>query len=118
MARLAFVTGGTRGIGRRICTALKDAGYQVVTSYVSNDDKAREFTQQTGIECVKFDVSDFEATAVALARITEKHGEISVLVNNAGITRDAAFRNMALEDWTRVISTNLGGVFNTCRIVF
>lgn len=118
MTRLAFVTGGTRGIGRGICTALKDAGYQVVTSYVSNDEKAREFTQQTGIECFKFDVSDFEASAIAIARIQEKYGPISVLVNNAGITRDSAFRNISLEDWTTVINTNLGGLFNTSRLIF
>jgi acetoacetyl-CoA reductase len=118
MKRLAFVTGGTRGIGEGICVALQQAGFDVVTSYVSNDDKANLFAQRTGIECFKFDVGDFEACAMAVARIRDKYGEISVLVNNAGITRDSAFRNLALEDWKAVIDTNLGGVFNLCRLVF
>jgi acetoacetyl-CoA reductase len=118
MKRLAFVTGGTRGIGEGICQALLEDGYQVVTSYVSNDDKAAQFSKRTGIECFKFDVSDFEACGVAVAKITEKYGPISVLVNNAGITRDNAFRNLSIEDWQTVINTNLGGVFNLCRLVF
>ena len=118
MKRLAFVTGGTRGIGKGICVALQDAGYTVVTSYVSNDEKAKEITQQTGIECFKFDISDFEATAIAIDQIKNKYGDISVLVNNAGITRDSAFRNLSVEDWNTVINTNLGGTFNSCRLLF
>jgi len=118
MKRLAFVSGGTRGIGEGICQALLDEGFQVVTSYVSNDDKAAQFSKRTGIECFKFDVSDFEACGIAVAKITEKYGPISVLVNNAGITRDNAFRNLSVEDWQSVINTNLGGVFNLSRLVF
>lgn len=118
MKRLAFVTGGTRGIGEGICQALLDDGCQVVTSYVSNDEKAAQFSKRTGIECFKFDVGDFEACGIAVAQITEKYGPISVLVNNAGITRDNAFRNMSVEDWQAVVGTNLGGVFNLCRLVF
>jgi acetoacetyl-CoA reductase len=118
MERIALVTGGTRGIGAGICRALQVAGYKVVTSYVSNDEKAANFSKKTGIECAKFDVSDFEACAVAIDKIKSKHGEISVLVNNAGITRDAAFRNISVEDWACVINTNLGGVFNMCRLIF
>jgi acetoacetyl-CoA reductase len=118
MNRLALVTGGTRGIGAGICRALQDANYTVVTSYLSNDAKAAAFSKQTGIECFKFDVSDFEGCAVAIAKIKEKYGTISVLVNNAGITSDNAFRNLAPEEWQRVIATNLGGLFNTCRVVF
>jgi acetoacetyl-CoA reductase len=118
MERLALVTGGTRGIGAGICRALQTAGYKVVTSYVSNDEKAASFSKQTGIECVKFDVSDFEACGVAIENIRSKHGSISVLVNNAGITRDGAFRYLSVEEWADVIGTNLGGVFNMCRLVF
>ncbi len=118
MKRLAFVTGGTRGIGEGICQALLDDGYQVVTSYVSNDEKAAQFSKRTGIECFKFDVSDFESCGIAVAQITDKYGPISVLVNNAGITRDNAFRNLSVEDWQAVINTNLGGVFNLSRLVF
>ncbi len=118
MKRLAFVTGGTRGIGEGICQALLDDGFQVVTSYLSNDDKAVQFSKRTGIECFRFDVSDFEACGIAVAKITEKYGPVSVLVNNAGITRDNAFRNLSVEDWQTVINTNLGGVFNLCRLVF
>lgn len=118
MERLALVTGGTRGIGAGICRALQSAGYRVVTSYVSNDDKAAKFSKETGIECFKFDVSDFEACGVAIEKIRGKHGSISVLVNNAGITRDGAFRNLSVEEWSGVINTNLGGVFNMCRLLF
>jgi len=118
MERLALVTGGTRGIGAGICRALQTAGYKVVTSYVSNDEKAANFSKQTGIECAKFDVSDFESCGVAIEQIRSKHGNISVLVNNAGITRDNAFKNLSLEEWSGVIGTNLGGVFNMCRLVF
>jgi acetoacetyl-CoA reductase len=118
MERLALVTGGTRGIGAGICRALQAAGYKVITSYVSNDDKAASFSKQTGIECFKFDVSDFEACGVAIEKIRSKHGNISVLVNNAGITRDGAFRNLSVEEWSGVINTNLGGVFNMCRLLF
>jgi acetoacetyl-CoA reductase len=118
MERLALVTGGTRGIGAGICRALQAAGYKVVTSYVSNDDKAASFSKQTGIECFKFDVSDFEACGVAIENIRSKHGNVSVLVNNAGITRDGAFRNLSVEEWSGVINTNLGGVFNMCRLLF
>jgi acetoacetyl-CoA reductase len=118
MKRLALVTGGTRGIGEGICQALLDAGYQVATSYVSNDEKAAQFSKRTGIECFKFDVGDFEACGIAVAQIKEKYGDISVLVNNAGITRDSAFRNLSVEDWQKVVNTNLGGVFNMCRLVY
>lgn len=118
MERLALVTGGTRGIGAGICRSLQTAGYKVVTSYVSNDEKAASFSKETGIECIKFDVSDFESCGVAIEKIRQKHGEISVLVNNAGITRDAAFRNLSPQEWSGVIDTNLGGVFNMCRLAF
>lgn len=119
MTRLAFVTGGIRGIGKGISIALKAAGYEVVAAYISNDQKASQFSEETGIKCVKFDVSDFEQCGVAIEKIKQAVGsDISVLVNNAGVTRDNAFKNSSLEDWKDVIDINLGGLFNMCRIVF
>lgn len=118
MKRVALVTGGTRGIGAGISAALQEQGCEVYASYVANDEQAMLFAKQTGIATVKFDVSDFEMAAIAIAQIREKSGDISVLVNNAGITRDSAFRNLPVEDWQKVIGTNLGGVFNLCRLIF
>lgn len=118
MTRLALVTGGIRGIGKGISTALKAAGYEVVAAYISNEQKASQFAEETGIRCIKFDVSDFEQCGVAIEKLKQSVGDISVLVNNAGITRDNAFKNSSLEDWKEVIDINLGGLFNMCRIVF
>lgn len=118
MKRLALVTGGTRGIGRSICTGLKSAGYEVVTNYIKNEEQARIMHDEDGIETMRFDISNFEACAVALQEIKSKYGEIAVLVNNAGIVRDATLKNLSVEDWQLVINTNLGGVFNLCRLVF
>jgi acetoacetyl-CoA reductase len=116
--RLAFVTGGTRGIGEGICEQLLEHGYKVVTSYLSNDAKAEQLTRRTGIECFKFDISDYSACVDTVERIRSKYGEISVLVNNAGIVRDNTLRKLPVEDWQAVINTNLGGVFNLCRLIF
>lgn len=118
MMRLAFVTGGTRGIGEGICEHLLEHGYKVVTSYLSNDARAEQLNRRTGIECFKFDISDYAACAEAVEKIKAKYGEISVLVNNAGIVRDNTMRNLPVEDWQAVINTNLGGVFNLCRLIF
>lgn len=116
--RLALVTGGTRGIGEGICEHLLEHGYKVVTSYLSSDAKAEQLTKRTGIECFKFDIADYAACADAVEKIKSKYGEISVLVNNAGIVRDNTMRNMPVDDWQSVINTNLGGVFNLCRLLF
>jgi acetoacetyl-CoA reductase len=118
MTRLALVTGGIRGIGKGISIALKAAGYDVVAAYISNDQKAVQFSEATGIKCIKFDVSDFEQCGVALEKIRQSIGEVSILVNNAGITRDSAFKNLSPEDWQSVIDINLGGLFNMCRLTF
>lgn len=118
MTRLALVTGGIRGIGKGVSVALKSAGYDVVAAYNSNDEKAAQFSDETGIKCIKFDVSDFEQCGVAIEKIKQSMGEVSVLVNNAGVTRDSAFKNCSLEDWQQVIDINLGGLFNMCRLVF
>ena len=107
MARLALVTGGTRGIGEAISTALKDAGYKVIANYAGNDEKAKAFTEKTGIPVKKFDVSDFEAVSEAVAEIAAEHGPIEILVNNAGITRDGTMHRMSIDQWKAVIDTNL-----------
>ncbi|WP_366655181.1 acetoacetyl-CoA reductase [Fodinicurvata sp. EGI_FJ10296] len=117
MARVALVTGGTRGIGETICTTLKDAGYTVVANYGGNDERAKAFTERTGIRSVKFDVSDFDACQAAVGAIEKEFGPIDVLVNNAGITRDATIHKMTYEQWKEVIDTNLGSCFNMCRAV-
>lgn len=118
MSRVAFVTGGTRGIGEGICIALRDMGLTVVSNYVGNDANAEAFSHRTGIECLKFDISDFERCGYFLEMISEKYGPIDVLVNNAGVTRDCRFSKMNPEEWDTVLKINLGGTFNTCRLLF
>ncbi|OYQ36546.1 beta-ketoacyl-ACP reductase [Niveispirillum lacus] len=117
MARVALVTGGTRGIGEAISVALKDAGYIVAANYAGNDAAAAEFTERTGIKAYKFDVSDFEAVKASVAQIEADLGPVDVLVNNAGITRDGTMHRMSFEQWNAVIQTNLTSCFNTCRAV-
>jgi len=117
MSRLAVVTGGTRGIGEAISVALKDAGYRVVANYAGNDQAAEEFKGRTGIPVAKFDVSDFQSCEDAVKRIEEEHGPIEVLVNNAGITRDATMHKMSFRQWNEVIQTNLSSCFNMCHAV-
>jgi acetoacetyl-CoA reductase len=117
MGRVALVTGGTRGIGQAVSIALKDAGYNVVASYGGNDEAANKFKSETGIAVYKFDVSNFDACASAIKMIEGDVGPIEVLVNNAGITRDRPLHRMSKEEWDAVISTNLSGLFNTCRNV-
>ena len=117
MGRVAIVTGGTRGIGAEICVELRDAGYRVAANYGHNDEKAKAFSEATGIPVYKFDVGDFEACRDGVARIVEDLGPVEVLVNNAGITRDATLHKMTVEMWEDVIRTNLGSCFNMCRCV-
>ena len=117
MARTAIVTGGTRGIGEAISIGLKEAGYTVAATYAGNVEAARAFTDETGIATYKFDVGDFEACAAAVATITGDLGEIDVLVNNAGITRDAMLHKMSVADWEAVIRTDLTACFNMSRCV-
>jgi acetoacetyl-CoA reductase len=117
MARVALVTGGTRGIGEATSVALKDAGYSVAASYGANDEAARAFTEKTGINAYKFDVGDFDACAAAIKQIESEVGPIDVLVNNAGITRDRPLHKMSKEEWDAVITTNLSSQFNLCRNV-
>jgi acetoacetyl-CoA reductase len=117
MARVALVTGGTRGIGAAISKALKAAGYSVAASYAGNDEAAAKFKAETGIPVYKWDVSSFEACAEGVKKVEADLGPIDVLVNNAGITRDVPFHKMSLEQWNAVINTNLGSLFNMTRQV-
>ena len=117
MARVAVVTGGTRGIGEAISLGLKEAGYKVAAVYAGNDEKAREFTERTGIAAFKWDVSDFEACKAGLAKVEAELGPVEIVVNNAGITRDGVLHRMTFEQWNDVIQTNLTSCFNMCRNV-
>ena len=117
MARVALVTGGTRGIGASICKALKAAGHNVAANYAGNDTAAQKFKAETGIPVYKWDVSSFEACAAGLKTVEADLGPIEVLINNAGITRDTAFHKMTVDQWSAVINTNLGSLFNMTRQV-
>ena len=117
MSRVAVVTGGTRGIGAATSMALKTAGYKVAANYVGNDEAAQKFKSETGIPVYKWDVSSFEACAAGLQQVASELGPVEVLVNNAGITRDTMFHRMKPEQWTAVVDTNLGSLFNMCRPV-
>ena len=118
MARVAVVTGGTRGIGAAISKALKAAGYKVAANYGGNDEAANKFKAATDIPVYKWDVSSFEACAAGLKQVEADLGPVEVLVNNAGITRDTPFHRMTPEQWSAVIGTNLGSLFNMTRQVF
>lgn len=117
MARVAVVTGGTRGIGAAISKSLKAAGYKVAANYGGNDEAAQRFKNETGIPVYRWDVSSYEACAAGLKQVEQDLGPVEVLVNNAGITRDVMFHRMTPEQWTAVINTNLNSLFNMCRPV-
>ncbi len=117
MARVAVVSGGTRGIGAAISKALNDAGYDVAANYGGNDQAAGEFKDQTGIAVYKWDVGDFEACAEGIGQVENDLGPVDVLVNNAGITRDAMLHKMPFEAWSAVITTNLDSMFCMSRQV-
>ncbi|KAB0679243.1 acetoacetyl-CoA reductase [Aureimonas leprariae] len=118
MARVAVVTGGTRGIGAAIATALKSAGYTVAANYAGNDAAAERFSAETGIPAVKWDVGDYESCRAGLERVEGEIGPVDVLVNNAGITRDAMFHKMTPDQWKSVMRTNLDGLFNMTHPVW
>jgi acetoacetyl-CoA reductase len=118
MARVAIVTGGTRGIGEAISIALRDMGMQVAANYAGNDERAREFSERTGIKSYKWDVADFEACQQGVRQVEADLGPVDVLVNNAGITRDATMRKMDHAKWQEVLDVNLGGCFNMAKAVF
>ena len=118
MARVAVVTGGTRGIGEAISLALRDQGVTVAANYAGNDEKARAFTDRTGIKAYKWDVSDYDACIAGIQQIESELGPVEVLVNNAGITRDGTMKRMSREAWDEVIDVNLGGCFNMAKAVW
>ena len=117
MSRVALVTGGTRGIGAAIAKALQAARYKVAANYGGNDEAAAKFRAETGIAVFKWDVSSFEACADGVKKVQAELGPIEVLINNAGITRDAMLHRMKPEQWSAVINTNLGSLFNMTRQV-
>ena len=112
MSRIAIVTGGSRGIGAAVSKALKASGYTVAATFSSNDQKAEEFTEETGIKTYRWDVADYDACASGISKIESDLGFVDILVNNAGITRDSPFHKMTRDQWTDVMRTNLDGVFN------
>ncbi|MFP4405992.1 acetoacetyl-CoA reductase [Rhodosalinus sp.] len=118
MARVALVTGGSRGIGEAISKRLKADGYEVAATYAGNDEKAKAFTDETGIKTYKWNVADYDASKEGLAKVEAELGPIDVVVANAGITRDAPFHKMTPEQWKEVVDTNLTGVFNTIHPVW
>ena len=117
MGRVAIVTGGTRGIGAAVSVALKDAGYEVAANYHASDEAADAFAAESGVAVYKWDVSDFDACADGVGRVEADLGPVDVLVNNAGITRDATIHKMSFEQWNTVIQTDLSSCFNMCRQV-
>jgi acetoacetyl-CoA reductase len=118
MARVAIVTGGTRGIGEAISLALKDMGITVAANYAGNDDKARAFSDRTGIPVFKWDVGDHEACLDGCAQVSRAVGQVDIVVNNAGITRDGTLAKMSFDDWNDVMRINLGGCFNMAKACF
>src|SRR3990167_3384092 len=118
MARVAIVTGGSRGIGEAISLKLQEQGVTVVANYGGNDEKARAFTERTGIAAMKWDVGDHQACLDSCARIAEEFGPVDIVVNNAGITRDGTLARMSYDDWDDVMRVNLGGCFNMAKATF
>jgi acetoacetyl-CoA reductase len=115
MARVAIVTGGTRGIGEAISVGLKNAGFSVAANFGGNEEAARAFTERTGIPAYKWDVSNYEACRQGVAQVEKDLGPVDVIVNNAGITRDGVLHRMTPEQWNEVLQTNLTSCFNMCR---
>jgi len=115
---VAIVTGGSRGIGEAISVALRDMGMQVAANYAGNEERAREFTERTGIKSYKWDVADFDACIEGVRQVESELGPVDVLVNNAGITRDSTMKRMDRGKWSEVIDVNLGGVFNMAKAVW
>jgi len=115
MARVAVVTGGTRGIGEAISVGLKNAGYKVAANYAGNDERAKAFSERTGIAVYKWDVADYDACQAGVKKVEADLGPVDVIVNNAGITRDGTMKKMARNGWDDVLDTNLGGCFNMCK---
>ena len=118
MARVAIVTGGTRGIGAAISQTLQKRGHTVVANYAGNAEKAQAFTEETGIPAYRWDVGDHEACLEGVKQIEADVGPIDIVVNNAGITRDGTLHRMTFDDWNEVMRINLGGCFNMAKATF
>ncbi|MGK6313377.1 beta-ketoacyl-ACP reductase [Neorhizobium sp. DT-125] len=118
MSRVALVSGGTRGIGAAISSALKAAGYRVAANFAGNEEKARAFHDETGIPVFKWDVSSYQACVEGIAGVEAELGPVEILVNNAGITRDGMFHKMTPDQWNEVVGTNLTGLFNMTHPVW
>ncbi|MFO1259458.1 MAG: acetoacetyl-CoA reductase [Sphingomonadaceae bacterium] len=118
MGRVAIVTGGTRGIGEAMSIALRDMGMKVAANYAGNEQKAKEFTDRTGIASYKWDVGEHQACLDGCAQVAADLGPIDVVVNNAGITRDGVLQKMSFDDWNDVMRINLGGCFNMAKATF
>lgn len=118
MSKVAIVTGGTRGIGEAIALSLKAMGYTVAANYAGNEAKAKDFSDRTGIPSFKWDVGDHQACLDGCAEVAQQLGDIDIVVNNAGITRDGVLANMSFDDWNEVMRINLGGCFNMAKATF
>jgi acetoacetyl-CoA reductase len=118
MARVAIVTGGTRGIGEAISIALRDEGVTVAANYAGNEEKARGFSDRTGIQAYKWDVADLDACIAGVQQVESELGPVDILVNNAGITRDGTMKRMSRQSWDEVLDVNLGGCFNMAKAVW
>ena len=118
MGKVAIVTGGTRGIGRAIAENLREDGFTVAAVYAGNEEKAKAFTDETGIAAYKWDVGDHQACLDGCERIASEVGPIDAVVNNAGITRDGTLLKMSYDDWEAVMRINLGGCFNMAKATF
>jgi len=118
MSRVAVVTGGTRGIGEAISVSLKKAGYKVAAIYAGNDERAKQFADKHGIAVFKWDVADYDQCIKGIAEVTTAVGPVDIVVNNAGITRDATLKKQSRKQWDEVLDTNLGGCFNMSKAVW
>lgn len=117
MTKVALVTGGTRGIGAPIALALKEKGYEVIATYNTNEEAALKFQKQHQIPVYQWDISDYDACQKGIAEVVQKHGNIDILVNNGGITRDGVLHRQSTDHWNHVINTNLSSCFNMTRSV-
>lgn len=118
MTRIAVVTGGTRGIGAEVSKTLKAAGCKVAAIYAGNDAAASNFKSETGIHVYKCDVSSYDTCVATLKIIEAELGAVEILVNNAGITRDAMFHKMTPQQWQDVLNTNLNSLFNMTQPIW
>ena len=118
MARVAVVTGGTRGIGEAISLGLKNAGYKVAANYAGNDERAKAFADKTGIAVFKWDVSSFDDCKAGMDKVAAQLGAVEIIVNNAGITRDGTMKKMSRTAWDEVLDTNLGGCYNMSKVAW